>query len=280
MSHHNKTLVKKIGIYFSYAVITLFFLFPLLWIISMSFKTSQELFAIPPTLIPETFAIENYRYVLETTGVVNYLKNSAIIVFFTVIFTLLVSVPAAYALSRFKFKLKVPILITVLMTQMISAVVISIPLYRLFSNWNLLNNYIVLIIVYVSVVLPLATWFLKGYFDTIPAVLDEAATIDGANRWQFITKILFPTSMPGIVSVTILVAVQSWSQFVIPFILLDDESLYPVSVGVMNLQSTQQAVTTHYLAAGSVISVIPVIILFVVFQRLIVGALTSGAVKG
>ncbi|WP_085507130.1 carbohydrate ABC transporter permease [Thalassobacillus devorans] len=280
MSHHNKTLVKKIGIYFSYAVITLFFLFPLLWIISMSFKTSQELFAIPPTLMPETFAFENYRYVLETTGVVNYLKNSAIIVFFTVIFTLLVSVPAAYALSRFKFKLKVPILITVLMTQMISAVVISIPLYRLFSNWNLLNNYIVLIIVYVSVVLPLATWFLKGYFDTIPAVLDEAATIDGANRWQFITKILFPTSMPGIVSVTILVAVQSWSQFVIPFILLDDESLYPVSVGVMNLQSTQQAVTTHYLAAGSVISVIPVIILFVVFQRLIVGALTSGAVKG
>jgi len=246
----------------------------------MSLKNQQELFAVPPTLIPETFAFENYSYVLQNTGVLNYLQNSAIIVFFTVLVTLFVAIPAAYALSRMKFKIKQPLLVTILMTQMISAVVISIPLYRLFVPFDLINNYVVLVIVYVAIVLPLATWFLKGYFDTIPAVLDEAGIVDGASKWQVLTKILIPTSMPGIISVTILVAVQSWSQFVIPFILLDDERLYPVSVGVMNLQSTQQAVTTHYLAAGSVISVIPVIILFVIFQRFIVGALTSGAVKG
>jgi multiple sugar transport system permease protein len=280
MSNKNKQLLTKTGLYIAYFIILLFFLFPLFWVISLSLKTQQELFVVPPQLIPEKFAFENYLHVIQNTGVLYYLKNSAIIVFYTVLFALLVAIPAAYSISRFKFKFKNPVLITILMTQMISAVVISIPLYRLFAQLGLLNNYVTLIIVYVAVVLPFSTWFLKGYFDTIPAALDEAAIVDGCNRFQVLTKILIPTSLPGIISVTILVAVQSWSQFVIPFILLDDERLYPVSVGVMNLQSTQQSITTHYLAAGSVLSVLPVIILFILLQRFIVGALTSGAVKG
>ncbi|MFC0469816.1 carbohydrate ABC transporter permease [Halalkalibacter kiskunsagensis] len=280
MNNKRKKLLAKTGLYSSYFIILLFFLFPLFWVVSLSLKTSQELFAVPPRLIPEHFAFENYLHVLENTGVLYYLKNSAVIVFFTVICALIVAVPAAYAISRFKFKFKNPVLIGILMTQMISAVVISIPLYRLFAQLDLLNNYVTLIIVYVAVVLPFSTWFLKGYFDTIPKALDEAAIVDGCNRWQVLTRILIPTSLPGIISVTILVAVQSWSQFVIPFILLDDERMYPVSVGVMNLQSTQESITTHYLAAGSVLSVLPVILLFILLQKFIVGALTSGAVKG
>ncbi|WP_413376005.1 carbohydrate ABC transporter permease [Alkalihalobacillus sp. 1P02AB] len=280
MSIQQKRILQKSALYFGYFVILLFFLFPLFWIISLSLKTSQELFAVPPRLIPEHFAFENYKHVIDNTGVLNYLKNSTVIVFYTVVGALFVAIPAAYAISRLKFKFKNSVLVSILMTQMISAVVISIPLYRLFAKLDLLNNYITLIIVYVAVVLPFSTWFLKGYFDTIPRALDEAAIMDGCNRWQVLTKIVIPTSLPGIISVTILVAVQSWSQFVIPFILLDDERLYPVSVGVMNLQSTQEAVTTHYLAAGSVLSVLPVIILFILLQKFIVGALTSGAVKG
>lgn len=280
MDNKRKKQLSKIGLYVSYFIILLFFLFPLFWVISLSLKTSQELFAVPPRLIPEHFAFENYTHIIENTGVLYYLKNSAVIVFYTVICALVIAIPAAYAISRFKFKFKNPVLVGILMTQMISAVVISIPLYRLFARLDLLNNYVTLIIVYVAVVLPFSTWFLKGYFDTIPKALDEAAIVDGCNRWQVLTKILIPTSLPGIISVTILVAVQSWSQFVIPFILLDDERMYPVSVGVMNLQSTQEAITTHYLAAGSVLSVLPVIILFILLQKFIVGALTSGAVKG
>lgn len=280
MLNRKQRILTKIGLYACYCIILAFFLFPVIWVLSLSLKTSQELFAVPPTLIPETFAFENYRQVVEQSNVFNYIRNSFIIVLSTIIFTLLTAIPAAYAISRFKFKGKNPVLVTILMTQMISAVVISIPLYRLFAQLDLLNNYIVLVIVYVAVVLPFSTWFMKGYFDTIPKALDEAAIVDGCNKFQILTKILIPTSIPGIVSVTILVAVQSWSQFVIPFILLDDERMYPVSVGVMNLQSTQESVSTHLLAAGSVISVLPVILLFVLLQRYIVGALTSGAVKG
>ncbi|PYZ97602.1 ABC transporter permease [Alteribacter lacisalsi] len=280
MLSRKQRFLTKTGLYFCYFVILAFFLFPLLWVISLSLKTREELFATPPTIIPETFAFENYARVIEQSGVLNYIQNSFVIVTATVIVTLLTAIPAAYAISRFKFKGKSPLLVIILMTQMISAVVISIPLYRLFAQLDLINNYVVLIIVYVAVVLPFSTWFLKGYFDTIPYAMDEAAIVDGCSKFQILTKILIPTSVPGIVSVTILVAVQSWSQFVIPYILLDDDRLYPVSVGVMNLQSTQESVSTHLLAAGSVISVLPVIILFILLQRFIVGALTSGAVKG
>jgi multiple sugar transport system permease protein len=163
---------------------------------------------------------------------------------------------------------------------MISPVIISIPLYRLFAALGLLNSYATVILVYVAIVLPFTTWFLKGYFDTIPYEVDEAAIVDGATRWQILTRILLPVCAPGIATAAILAAVLSWSQFVVPFILLDDRRLYPVSVGLVNLQSTSDAITLHYLAAASVIAIAPVIAVFVLLQRYIVSALTRGAVKG
>ncbi|WP_010651297.1 carbohydrate ABC transporter permease [Oceanobacillus massiliensis] len=275
-----RDLMTKIGLYGCFVITVLFFTFPLLWVLSLSFKSSEELYKVPPTLFPERFHLDNYFHVIENNDIFLYLANSTKIVFLTVLLVLIIAVPAAFALSRFQFKLKPIVLITILMTQMISAVVIAIPLYRLFVKLGLLNNLAFLVIVYVAVVLPFSTWFLKGYIDTIPKELDEAATVDGCNKFQTLVKVLLPSSIPGIISVIILVAVQSWSQFVIPFILLDNMTLYPVSVGIINLQSTQQAVTTHYLAAGSILSILPVIILFVLLQKFIVGALTSGAVKG
>lgn len=280
MKKQTKQRLINGSLYVSYGVITLVFLFPVLWVLSLSLKTREEVFSVPPNLFPSGFAIQNYIHVLSNTGVVNYLGNSFQIVFLTVVFTLIIAVPAAYGLSRFRFKFKKYTLILILVTQMISAVVISIPLYRFFAQLDLLNNYVTLILVYVSVVLPFSTWFMKNFLDTIPKELDEAAIVDGCNRWQLLTKILLPLSIPGVISVTILISVQSWSQFVIPFILLDNQEMYPVSVGIINLQSHQETITTHYLAAGSIISIIPVILLFVIMQKYIVAALMSGAVKG
>lgn len=280
MALKQKNAMIKISLYISYAALLLCFLFPLFWIVSLSLKTRQEVFAAPPRLIPSEIAFGNYTHVLQNTSVIQYLLNSGKIVTATVLLTLAVAIPAAFALSRLQFSWKRKFLFIILMTQMISAVVVSVPLYRFFSQAGVLNNFYVLVIVYAAVVLPFSTWFLKGYLDTIPNDLDEAAIIDGCNRWQTLTKVIFPVSVPGVASVTILIAVQSWSQFVVPFILLDDSRLYPVSVGIVNLQSTQTSVTTHYLAAGSVLSILPVIILFVLLQRYIISALTSGAVKG
>lgn len=272
--------MARAGLYVAYAVIVLFFLFPLFWVLSMSLKTVPQLFETPPIWFPLEPQFQNYSYVLSSTPILSYLLNSAWIVFLTVSITLLIATLAAYGFSRFGFRYKRQSLMAVLVFQMISPVVIAIPLYRLFASIGLLNNYFTVVLVYVAIVLPFTTWFLKGYFDTIPYEMDEAAIVDGATRWQILTRILLPVCAPGIATAAILSAVLSWSQFVVPFILIDDRNLYPVSVGLVNLQSNSDAITTHYLAAASVISITPVILVFVLLQRYIVSALTSGAIKG
>jgi multiple sugar transport system permease protein len=261
-------------------VVTLFFLLPIFWVLSTSLKSVQQLFATPPVWFPLAPRFENYTYVLNNTLIVRYLFNSALIVILTVVLTLLVAVLAAYGFSRYTFRYKKPSLMTVLVFQMISPVVISIPLYRLFVELGLLNNYASLVVVYSAVVLPFTTWFLTGYFDTIPYEIDEAAIVDGASRWQVLSRILLPVCAPGIATAAILVAVLSWSQFVVPYILLDDLDLYPASVGLVNLQSNSDAITLHYLSAASMIAIGPVLAVFVLLQRYIVNALTGGAIKG
>ena len=279
-SMQGRERMVRIGLYVAYVIIIVFFLFPLFWVLSMSLKTVPQLFATPPVWFPLPPQFSNYTYVLTNTPILGYLANSAIIVLLTVFFALLVATLAAYGFSRFTFRYKKPSLMAVLVFQMISPVVISIPLYRVFASLHLLNNFASLILVYVAVVLPFITWFLKGYFDTIPYQVDEAAIVDGATRWQVLVKILLPVCAPGIATAAILASVLSWSQFVIPFILLDNRAMYPVSVGLVNLQSSSDTITTHYLSAASILAIAPVIAVFVLLQRYIVSALTSGAIKG
>ncbi|MCA1740426.1 MAG: carbohydrate ABC transporter permease, partial [Actinobacteria bacterium] len=255
MSEARRERLIRIGLRLAYAFITLFFLFPIFWVLSTSLKSVPQLFASPPVWFPLDPQFGNYAHVFTSEPILRYLLNSMLIVFLTVVLTLFIAFLAAYGFSRYTFRYKRPSLLVVLAFQMISPVIIAIPLYRVFEKLNLLNNYASLVIVYVAVVLPFTTWFLKGYFDTIPRQLDEAAIVDGASRWQILWRILLPVSAPGIASAAILVAVMSWSQFVVPFILLDDRTLYPVSVGLVNLKTDTNAVTLHYLAAASIVTI-------------------------
>lgn len=280
MSQLMRNKFTNTGIYVGYVVVTLLYAFPLLWVLSMSFKSVEDLFSVPPSLIPKEFMFENYAYVLDRVNIFQYFINSGKIVASTVIFTLLLAVPAAYALSRFKFKMKRFSLITILIVQMISPLILLVPIYRAILSLDLVNNFWAMILVYVAVEVPFATWFMKGYIDTLPYELDEAATIDGCSRLQLLRKVLLPLMVPGLVSVGFLVAVQSWSHYLIPLTLINDPELFPISVGIANLQSTSDTISTHYLAAGCMIAILPVIILFIVLQRYVVASLTGGAVKG
>lgn len=268
------------AIYAAYAVIILFFLFPIFWVFSLSVRTVPELFASPPIWFPRQPQFQNYSFVLRQTPIGGYLMHSLFIVTCSVALVLLIGIPAAYALSRFHFRLARGVLTGILICQMISPVVIVIPLYHFLATLNLLNNYGALIVVYSAIALPFATWFMKGYLDAVPRELDESAQIDGCTRLQVLWRIILPLALPGITSAAIMVAVLSWSQFVVPFILLDDSSLYPVTVGLVNLESSSEAITLQYLAAGSIIAIIPVMLVFAALQRFIVSGLTNGAVKG
>ena len=230
--------------------------------------------------MPADWLFSNYTQVLDTTPIGRYLLNSMLLVALCVSGTLLLGVPAAYALSRFVFPGRRAYTRGLLAAQLISPLIIAVPVYRMFVALGLINSYFGLVLVYITVVAPFITWFLKSFFDTIPRELDESAAIDGCTRLSGLIKVILPSARPGIASAAILAAVTSWSQFAIPFILLDDRDLFPVSVGVVNLQATAGEITTQLLAAGSVMAIAPVLILFVVLQRHIVGALTAGAVKG
>lgn len=274
-------LRKKIAIYIVYVLTALFFLYPLFWVLSISMKTVPELFATPPKVLPETFNIDNYIHVFENTLILTYLKNTLILVGATVVGTIIISVPAAYAFSRYRFKQKDRAMFGVLIFQMMSPLVIAIPLYNYFIKLGLTNNIWIIMLVYIALRVPFTTWYLKGYMDTIPIALDEAARVDGCSRPKTILQIILPVAMPGIVSAVILNAMSAWSQFIIPFILMDDSKMLPLSVGIVNLQSSSGGgITTHYLAAACVVSVVPMVLLYVVFQKFIVSAMTAGSVKG
>jgi multiple sugar transport system permease protein len=273
-------IVQLVFYYVMGLVVVLFFLFPLLWVVSLSLKKIPEIFSTPLIWFSPKPQWGNYLYVIKHTRIFYNLLNSLLLVTATLVCCTLVVLPASYTLSRSKFNGKKAVMMGMMIFQMISPVIIAIPLYRFFSAARLINNYPALIAVYAALYSPFAVWFMKGYFDSIPIALDEAAKVDGCSRFRTLVSVLFPVAFPGVISVSILIAVQSWGQLIIPFILLDRREYYPVSVGLLDLQASAEAVSVHFLAASSIIAIAPVIILFVVLQKFIIGALTNGAVKG
>lgn len=266
--------------YAGQALLIIVFAFPLLWVLSLSLKTGAETVQGTPALLPHDPQWSNYREVLAGTPIGRYLLNSLILVAASVLGTLAVGLPAAYALSRFVFRGRRAFSRGMLAAQLISPLVIVVPLYQLFVQLGLVNNYAGLILVYIAISAPFLTWFLKSYLDTVPSTLDEAAMVDGCSRWRAFYSVVLPAAKPGIASAAIISCVTVWSQFAIPYVLLDNQSLFPASVGIVNLQATAGEITTQYLAAGCVLAIAPVVVLFILLQRHIVGALTAGAVKG
>lgn len=271
---------EKALLYALFALIVVFFLFPVVWTLSLSLKTVPELYRVPPRLLPDGFAIGNYAYIFEHYEILRSLGNSVIITFGALAGSLLISVPAAYAFSRIKFRGAGRTQFGILMFQMVSPLVLVVPLYKYYNSLGLLNTLSGLILIYIAISAPFQVWFLKGYLDTIPKDMDEAATIDGCNRVQAVLRIILPVMSPGLLSSILLTAITSWSQFVVPFVLIDTTSKMPVAVKLVNLQSTLTNVTTHYLAAASIVAIFPTILLFIVLQKYIVSALTAGAIKG
>jgi multiple sugar transport system permease protein len=258
----------------------LFFGGPLLWVLSLSIRTQQEVFITSLRLIPETPTLENYVEVLVSAQFSIFLINSLKLAVAGSIGAMVVAAPAAYAFSRLDFRGKSSLLIGVLALQMISPLVIAIPLYRYFARLNVLDSHFSTAMVYIAILVPLATWMLKGFFDGIPPALDEAAMVDGCTRFGAFRRVVLPLILPGLTSVFVLTAILAWGEFTVPYILLSEPSLLPISVGILNFQGNYAATSPNVLAAGGVLAMLPAIATFVILQRFIVRALTSGAIKG
>jgi multiple sugar transport system permease protein len=275
-----RAMMADAGTYVAYAVIFLFFAGPLLWLLSLSIRNSGEIYVSEIRLLPREPTIVNFVNVLHHPLFPLYIWNGLKLSIAGTFGAMLFATPAAYALSRFRFPRRNLIMIGLLAFQMISPLVIMVPLYRYMDQIGLTDSLVGAAMVYIAVSAPLFTWMLKGFLDGIPQSLEDAAMIDGCARWGAFLRVILPLSLPGLTSAFVLNAILGWSQFIIPFILISKPTLLPISVGIFNFQGTYSQNSTQILAAASVLSIIPAIIVFVLLQRLIVGALTAGAVKG
>ena len=266
-------------VYALYVVAMLFFAFPVVWIASASVRPEGELLSLPFRLIPQEVSFTAYQRVFQE-GMPVWLFNSTVITLVGVGSIVAVSVPAAYAFSRFRFRGRRELLGLVLLFQMISSVIIIVPLYSVMTSLGLIDTRIGLILLYVGIQTPFSIWLLKGYFDTLPKELDYAARIDGCNRFQTLRHVLLRPIAPGIAVVAIFNTVFLWSEFVLAYTVLGSErSLYTISIGVYEFQS-QFGNDWRAIAAASVVGMLPLVIVFVALQRYFVKGLIKGSLKG
>ena len=266
--------------YLVFAIALVFFGGPLLWVLSLSIRTQQEVYITSLRLIPEAPTLENYVEVLTTAQFSVFLINSLKLSVAGSIGAMVVAAPAAYAFPRLDFRGNGALLIGVLALQMISPLVVIIPLYRYFARLNLLDSHFSTSMVYIAILVPIATWMLKGFFDGIPLDLDDAAMVDGCTRFGAFRRVTLPLILPGLTSVFVLTAIIAWGEFMVPYILLSEPSLLPITVGILNFQGNYAQTSQQVVAAGGVLAMLPAIATFIILQRFIVRALTSGAIKG
>jgi multiple sugar transport system permease protein len=240
---------------------------------------------MPPSLFPRDFTLSNYWSILfgdlaSSISFLVYFKNSIIVAVATVVCTLLLATPASYAFSRVRFMGRRTLIYVILVSQMLPIVLILIPLYVTFMKLGLLSTYVGLVLPYMMFTLPFSIWMLKGYFDTIPRELDEAARVDGCNKMQAMWKVIIPNVRPGLTATAIVTFIMSWDEFIIALTIMDDNAMRTLPVGIIQSFVGEFSIKWGEMMAASVVTSIPVMLIFVFLSRQLIGGLTAGAVKG
>jgi len=261
------------------ALVALAFLVPQLWLVSLSLKDRGAVFAYPPRWIPEHPSLFNYVFALTGTQVPWYLWNSVKVAVVATLLTLAAGIPAAFILSRERFNGRRTLLLTLLVVQMISPVVLLLPLYTMIDRLGLIDTHLGLVLTYAAIQVPFTAWVLKNFFDGVPPAIFEAACLDGASRWRTLWSIALPLIAPGLAATTIFNMAAYWSEFALALVLLDSQSRFTIPLGVFSLQSAYET-EWQLVAAASFIGLVPMMAAFVFLQRYFIAGLTAGAVKG
>ena len=268
----------KLAITIAGWLVGLFFFLPYLYMILTALKPKGEIQKIPIGYLPTEWHWKNFKEVWQIIPLAHYLKSSFIISIGATLIVLLLSIPAAYYVARNQFKGRNIFLLIVLATQMFPATSVIIGIFREIVKFKLVDTYLALILVYAAFSMAFSIWILSSFFASIPKEIEEAAWIDGASRLGTLIKVILPLALPGIVTAFIFSFIAAWNEFVIALTLTSTPDREPLTVGLTSLIGQYQ-VQWNYMFTGSLIGIIPVVILFASIEKYLVGGLTAGSVK-
>ena len=279
-----KIRFKNLLIHLTLILVCILSLIPFLWLLSTALKgTGDNIYAYPPQFIPKDFTLLNFKKVLISVPIINYVINSFIVAAFTVILNLILSALAAYPLARMNFMGKKITFFAILATIMVPFQTIMLPIYIIVLKLHLVDSYSTTM-GYLGMILPFAVnafgiFLLRQAFLTIPKEIEESAVVDGCNSFQIFYKLLVPMIKPQLALLAIFTFIGSWGEFLWPSIVLTNEKLFTLPVGINNLQGVFSA-DYRLVAAGSIVSIIPIVVFFLALQKYFISGTTEGSVKG
>lgn len=273
-----KTQSKEILWIVTAIVLLLFLFFPIYWMIISSLRPNIEIFQFPPTLVPKKLTTEAYRILFAEPRVIRSLLNTILVSAGTTLLSLSIATLGAFGISRFSFFGKKPLQMYILTTQMLPVILLSIPFFTIFTKLGLYDTRIGLVIAYTSFTIPFCALTMVGFYNSIPISLEESALIDGCTRFGAFLRIVFPLSRPGFVATGFFAFVTAWNEYLLPVVLTSSEKSQMLVVEI-GYKIGQYDIKWNELMALSVVSSIPLIIIYAFLQRAFVRGMTAGAVK-
>ena len=277
--HHTRRSVRGL----QYAALTayvVFLGFPLLWLVSTALKSTGEIVTGASRLLPTAPTLDNFRAAVERAELVQAGSNTLRVALATTVLVVLLSLPAAYALARFRTWLRPVTLTWVLLSQVFPVILVIVPLFLVLQQYDLVDSLVGLTVVYVVYALPFALWMLQGFVAGIPRELEEAAAVDGAGKVRVLASVVFPLLRPGLVATALFTFISAWNEFLFALVLIQDPAKVTLSLTLSRFVGAEGQVQLGALAAGSLLSTIPSLVFFLLIQRRLTSGLLTGAVKG
>ena len=271
---------SKILIHGLIVLYLIFLLFPLLWVVASSLKSTQEIYSGSPTILPQQISFDHYRSVINGQQIFRSMWNSVIVGTISTILVVMLAVPSAYAMVRYKSNINNAILGWILVSQIFPVILVMIPLFVLLRYIGLTDTLTGLTLIYVVWSLPFVLWMMHGYVKSIPLELEEAAVMDGASRTQVIISVLMPLLLPAIGASALFAFISAWNEFFFALVLMKSPALATLQVELARYTGMEGQARTGPLAAASVIATIPSILVFVFMRKWFTTGLVSGALKG
>ncbi|MBN2000402.1 ABC transporter permease subunit [candidate division KSB1 bacterium] len=273
------SLKGKIGAYAVLTVFTLFAVYPIVRVIGISLRPGDRLLTKSLAIIPPDATVSSYIRLFVEEPFLQWMINSFIVSGAVTLVGVGLAATAGYAFSRYKFRGKQSAMIGLITTQMFPATMLLLPLFIMLIKLKIYDNYLGLIIAYSATALPFTIWQMKGYYDTIPYSLEEAASIDGCSQFSIFWRIILPLASPALVITALFSFMTAWSEYLVAAVLIQDKTLFTLPLGLKMFQSSMEVSWGLY-SAGAVIVSIPVVVLFLFLSRWLVSGLTLGSVKG